>query len=143
MFYIYYSIRFLAYNFNKFELNNGCFSSEFYKLARALFSIIPQSGCCYAKDFYNLMSVFALVKLSGNSLRRSVTFYSYWAFSFEFFKIFINSHFQKSSWVCFCDDLLSAKRKVGKKKVLEVLEVVLRNLFRYFSPTSSSITINL
>ena len=41
-FHIYYSIRFLAYNFNEIDLYNGFFYSDIYNLARALFSIILQ-----------------------------------------------------------------------------------------------------
>ena len=49
-------------------------------LARAVSSIITYSGFFYVKDFYNLMSVFALVKLLGKLLKilgRIATFYSY------------------------------------------------------------------
>ena len=37
-FHIYYSIRFLAYNFNETELYKGCFSSEFYKSCYSIIS---------------------------------------------------------------------------------------------------------
>ena len=45
------------------------FPLSFTNLARALSSIITYSGFFYVKDFYNLMSVFALVKLLGKLLK--------------------------------------------------------------------------
>ena len=40
-------------------------------LARALFSIIPQSGCFYVKGFYNLIAVFPLKNSCCKTFRKT------------------------------------------------------------------------
>ena len=71
---------FLPTTLKKLNSTMDVFPRRFTNLTKALFSIKPQSEWVYVKDFYNLMSVFALVRLFGTLpkiLEKIATFYSY------------------------------------------------------------------
>ena len=112
-------------------------------LARALFYIIPWSGCFNVKEFCNLVSVFAIVKRFSKLLKilgSIATFYLIRIFPLSFAKPLLTAIFQNIAWGLFCMTFLQ-KRKVGKKKVLGGSSF--DSLFLIVSLTSSSIKINI
>ena len=111
---VYYSIKFLACNFNEIELYNECFSADFYKSCYSTIS----------KGFYNLMSVFAIKNSCYKTFWKTVENpgMDYKFLFLSGFTLWVLQNLYEcpfsgtSSWFCFCDDLLSAERKSRKEE---------------------------